>query len=135
MVLTAYCDGACFGNPGPMGIGVVLWKHGKKVREISEFIGKGTNNIAEYRAAIRALEEARHLGEQELVIRSDSQLLIRQLGGEYKVKEKHLKQLKFQIDGLCIGMHVKFEHIDRERNKRADQLSKQAIGNESVNKP
>ncbi len=127
MVVIAYCDGACFGNPGPMGIGIVLWKNGKKIAEISEFIGNGTNNIAEYNAVIHALSNIKRLGEKEVIIRSDSQLLIKQMNGEYKVKEKHLKALKLKIDELRIGMHVKFEHIPRERNRSADYLSKKAI--------
>ena len=141
-MVIAYCDGACFGNPGPMGIGAVIWKDGKKLQEISEYIGSGTNNIAEYSAVIRALIEIKKLGARskrlEAIIRSDSQLLIRQMNGEYKVKEKHLKALKLKIDELRIGMHVKFEHIPRERNKSADYLSKIAIEmeirNETLNK-
>ena len=129
--ITAYCDGACFGNPGPMGIGIVIWKDGKKLQEISEFIGDGTNNIAEYNAVIRALQEIKRLaagsGKQEAVIRSDSELLIKQMNGEYKVKVRHLKPLKLKIDELCIGMHVRFEHVPRESNKGADYLSKKAI--------
>jgi len=134
-MITAYCDGACSGNPGPMGIGIVLWKNGEKIKEISEFIGKGTNNIAEYNAALRALEEAKKLGEKEVIIRSDSQLLIKQLNREYKIKETHLKPLKLKIDELCLEIHAKFEHVERERNKRADYLSKRAISNETNNKP
>ncbi len=128
-MITAYCDGACSGNPGPMGIGVVFWKNGERINEISEFIGKGTNNIAEYNAVIRALQEAKKLGQKEVIIRSDSQLLIKQLNREYKVKEHHLKPLKLKIDELCLEVRVKFEHIERERNKRADYLSKKAIDN------
>ncbi len=135
MVITAYCDGACFGNPGPMGIGVVIWKNGDKIKEISEPIGNGTNNIAEYNAVIRALQEAKKLGEKEAVVRSDSQLTMHQLNGKYKVKEKHLKLLKLEVEELRIGMHVKFEHIPRECNKQADYLSKKAIKYETDNKP
>lgn len=131
MAIAAYCDGACFGNPGPMGIGVVIWKDGKKLKEISEFIGNGTNNIAEYNAAIRALQEIKKLGEKELILRSDSQLLIKQMNGEYKVKEIHLKALKLKVDELRLGMHIKFEHILRESNKIADYLSKKAIETQS----
>lgn len=127
MTLLIYTDGASLGNPGPMGIGIVLWRDGEKLKEISEYIGKGTNNIAEYSAVIRALEIASSLNEKNVVVRSDSELLIRQLNGEYKVKAAHLKKLKMKVDELIKNFTaVKFEHIARERNALADYLSKKA---------
>jgi len=125
-MLVIYTDGACFGNPGPMGIGIVIYADGKIVREISEYIGEGTNNIAEYSALIRALKEVKKLGEREVVIRTDSQLLARQLSGEYKIKNKKLKELKALADDLMAGLVVKIEHIPREQNAEADELSKRA---------
>ncbi len=126
MTLIIFTDGASLGNPGPMGIGVAAFRHGKKVKEISEYIGEGTNNIAEYTAVMRALEFARGEGEKEVHIKSDSQLVVRQLNGEYKVKDEKLKALKLAVDELCVGMAVKFEHIPREQNEGADALSKEA---------
>ena len=129
-MLIIYTDGASFGNPGPMGIGVAFWKSGKLVKEMSEYIGKGTNNTAEYTAVLRALEVAKKMGEKKITVRSDSELLVRQFNGEYKVKKPHLKRLKGEIDSLIEGLDVEFEHIPRERNKRADALSKKAAENE-----
>ena len=128
-MLTIYTDGACFGNPGPMGIGIAIWKDGKNIKEISEYLGEGTNNIAEYTAVFRALEEAKKLDEKDIKIKSDSQLIVNQLNGEYKTKNKMLKSLKQKIDMLRISMHVSFQHIPREKNTVADKLSKQAIEN------
>jgi len=125
-MLVIYTDGACFGNPGPMGIGIVIYADGKIVREISEYIGEGTNNIAEYSALIRALKEVKKLGEREVIIRTDSQLLARQLSGEYKIKNKKLKEMKSLADDLMAGLVVKIEHIPREQNAEADELSKRA---------
>lgn len=123
-MLVAYIDGASFGNPGPMGIGIVFYKNGKKIKEISEQIGKGTNNVAEYFALIRALEEAEKLGEKNILIRTDSQLLANQINGIYKVKDKKLKSLKAMVDSLMLKVAAKVEHIPRERNMEADSLSK-----------
>jgi ribonuclease HI len=126
-MLVIYTDGASLGNPGPMGIGIVVYRDGIRVEELSEYIGKGTNNIAEYTAVIKALETAHSMGEMEVHIKSDSQLVIRQLNNEYKVKDVKLKPLKKRIDKLCSNkMKVTFEHIPREKNTEADVLSKKA---------
>ncbi|MEM4208082.1 MAG: ribonuclease HI family protein [Candidatus Bilamarchaeaceae archaeon] len=126
-MLYVYIDGACFGNPGPMGIGVVIYKNKHKIKEISEYLGEGTNNIAEYNALIRALEEIKKFGESKALIRTDSQLLANQMSGLYKVKNHNLKILKSKADKLLRGMDVKIEHIPREHNTIADNLSKKAI--------
>lgn len=125
-MLIIYTDGACFGNPGPMGIGVVVYKEKKKIMEISEYVGEGTNNRAEYLALIRALEIAKKMEEKEILIRTDSQLIERQIKGEYKVKNEKLKPLKAKADKLISEMEVKVEHITREKNEEADELSKRA---------
>jgi len=127
LMLVIHTDGACFGNPGPMGIGVAAYKSGKPVKEMSEYLGKGTNNIAEYTAVIRALEFAKSERETEVEIRSDSQLIVRQLSGHYKVKSPHLKELKRKIDSLSQGMKIKYKWIPREENSVADGLSKKAV--------
>lgn len=126
MALVIFTDGAALGNPGPMGIGVVVFRGGTRVKEICEYAGQGTNNVAEYTAVMRALEFAREKGEKEIHIKSDSQLVIRQLNGEYKARDPKLKALKRKIDELCFGMAVRFEHIPREQNEDADELSKAA---------
>jgi len=122
-----YTDGACLGNPGPMGIGIVFVKNDRIVKKISQPIGKGTNNIAEYMAVLTALQEAKKMGEKNITLRADSQLLIKQLNGEYKVKAKHLRQLHDAVVLLARELNVKFEWIEREKNKIADYLSKKAI--------
>jgi len=122
-----YTDGACLGNPGPMGVGIVFVKNDRIVKKISRPIGKGTNNIAEYMAVLTALQEAKKMGEKNITLRADSQLLIKQLNREYKVKAKHLRQLHDAVVLLARELNVKFEWIEREKNKIADYLSKKAI--------
>ncbi len=121
-----YCDGASSGNPGESGIGVILTFEGKTY-EISEYIGIATNNIAEYTALIRGLSKARSLGIKKLSIFLDSELLVKQLDGTYKVKNERLKELYHAVTS-----HLKFfkdysiKHIPREQNKKADSLAKKA---------
>ncbi|MFH1520071.1 MAG: ribonuclease HI family protein [Candidatus Micrarchaeota archaeon] len=126
-MIIAFTDGASSGNPGPMGIGVVIIKDGFVVDELSEYLGDGTNNIAEYKAIIKALETVHSMGEMEVHIKSDSELAIRQLTHEYKVKDPELILLKKHVEHLCIGIKVSFEHIPREKNSEADKLSKEAV--------
>jgi len=125
-MLTIYTDGASLGNPGPMGIGVVIYKGETRAEELSEYLGEGTNNIAEYTAVLRALETAVRMGEREVHLKSDSQLVVRQLNNEYKVKDEKLKEIKKKIDAIRSDMDVTFEHIPREKNEEADALSKSA---------
>ncbi len=125
-VLIAFTDGACLGNPGPMGVGIVLYRDGIRVEELSEYIGEGTNNVAEYAAVIKALETVHDMGEMKVHVKSDSQLLIKQLNGEYRVRDPKLQPLKKKIDLLCVGIETHFEHIPREKNNEADKLSKEA---------
>ncbi len=124
MVITAYTDGASLGNPGRMGIGVVLYQSGKKIGEISEYIGEGTNNVAEYTAVIRAIEFAKLQGDNTVHIMSDSELVVKQLTGKYKIKDEKLKLLHQQVLNYSIGMKMSYEHIPREKNSYADKLAK-----------
>ena len=120
-----YVDGASFGNPGPSGIGVVLTKDGKVVVQRSEDIGWGTNNQAEYRALLAGLTEAIERGIDSLLVRSDSQLLVRQVTGEYKVKNAKLKPLMGEVLALLERLEqVSIEHVRRELNELADELAK-----------
>jgi ribonuclease HI len=125
-MLVIFTDGACLGNPGPMGIGVVVYRDNVRIEELSEYIGNGTNNIAEYTAVIRALETVHQLGETEVHIKSDSELIVKQLNNEYKVRDPGLRTLRKRVDELCKGLKVRFEHIPREKNSEADELSKEA---------
>jgi ribonuclease HI len=124
-MLVIFTDGASLGNPGPMGVGIVIYRDGMIVEELSEYIGEGTNNIAEYTAVIKALETVHGMGEMEAHVKCDSQLIVRQLNGEYKVKDPGLRPLHERVVHLCKGLKVHFEHIPREHNEEADKLSKE----------
>ena len=125
-MLVIFTDGCCLRNPGPMGIGMVIYRDGVRVEELDEYIGEGTNNVAEYTAVIRALETAHEMGETKVHLKSDSLLMVKQLNNEYKVKDAKLRPLREQVNGLCHGLEVHFEHIPREKNGEADKLSKEA---------
>jgi ribonuclease HI len=125
-VVTINCDGAARGNPGPAGAGaVVVGADGTVLAEVAEGLGETTNNVAEYTAAIRGLEEAATLGVDRVILRSDSQLLINQLTGRYRVKTAHLVPLHRRVRDLAAGFAggVTFEHVPRERNIEADRLA------------
>ncbi len=111
-----YIDGAARGNPGPAGIGIVITDDKSKViNTISKFLGRTTNNVAEYTALIFGMEEARNKKAKELVINTDSQLLARQLGGEYKVKSSALKDLYKKVNTLLASFEeVRINQIGRE---------------------
>ncbi len=127
--LVSYTDGGARGNPGPSGIGVVLQnKTGETIGEWSEFLGIATNNQAEYKALLLALKQAVALGVVELDCRLDSELVVKQLKGEYKVKHPDLKPLFEQAKSLISQIkNVSFKHIPRELNKQADRLANQAM--------
>lgn len=127
--LISYTDGGARGNPGPAGIGVVLQnKDSETIGEWSEFLGIATNNQAEYKALLLALKQAVALGAIELECRLDSELVVKQLKGEYKVKHPDLKPLFEQAKSLISQIkNVSFKHIPRELNKQADRLANQAM--------
>ena len=132
--LIIYTDGGARNNPGPAGIGVVLMDpsagsgQGEVVAQISEYIGEATNNQAEYRAVIAALQKARELGAQELEFYLDSELVVKQLNREYRVKDRDLAPLFLQIHNLSLGFKkIIFCHIPREENEEADKLVNLAI--------
>lgn len=127
--LIIYTDGGSRGNPGPSGIGVVI-----DDKRYSEYIGEGTNNEAEYRAVIFALKKAKQLfGKKavktaEVEIRSDSELLVRQLNGEYKILGPKIQPLFLQLWNLRIDFgKITFKLIPREQNKEADKLVNNAL--------
>jgi ribonuclease HI len=122
---TAHVDGAARGNPGPAGVGVIIEDaDGQVVKEIAEPLGRTTNNVAEYTAMIRALEEARALGCSRLTVFTDSELMAHQLNGKYAVKAVHLVPL-YQRACLLLKQFeaATVTHVRRELNKRADALS------------
>jgi ribonuclease HI len=121
-----FSDGASAGNPGAAGVGAVV-RFGGAEYEISEPIGVATNNVAEYRALIRGLEEARLLGAREVAAYLDSELLVRQLTGAYRVRNPGLLPLYEKAVGLLRSFaSASVTHVPRDRNKRADALAKKA---------
>lgn len=128
MKLTAFTDGASRGNPGKAGIGVVIYNQEEIIAELSEYIGEATNNVAEYTAVIRALETGLELGGVEYTIYTDSELLTKQILGEYKVKNEGLIPLYKQVLNLK-AEYDKFQivHIPRAKNKLADKLANKGI--------
>ena len=128
VVLEIFTDGACRGNPGPAGIGVVISRNGQVIKRISKSIGEATNNLAEYTAVIYALQEALILKASELKISTDSELFYRQMKGRYKVKNEKLKILFDQVQHLSGGFkRIDFECIPREKNREADRLALRAV--------
>lgn len=126
--LQIYTDGGARGNPGPAGIGVVIWSGNELVGRHKAYIGEATNNQAEYRAVILALEEVKKLDVPELEFFLDSELVVKQLNREYKVKDKDLAPLFVQVWNLSLGFkRVIFQHVPREKNKEADKLVNEAI--------
>ena len=127
--LVIHCDGAARGNPGPAGSGVsITTPDGELVDEIAEGLGETTNNVAEYTAAILGLERAAELGAREVLVRSDSLLLVNQLNGVFKVKTAHLVPLHRRVRQLAAGFdRVTFEHVRRERNVEADRLANEGV--------
>jgi ribonuclease HI len=125
----AYIDGGARGNPGPAGCGVFLLDpKGVELAECSHYLGKMTNNEAEYAGLLSALEKAIELGVKKLEIRSDSQLLVRQMQGKYKVKAQNLMPLFIRANQLIRSLSsVHFLHIPRDKNKEADRLANEAM--------
>lgn len=125
----AYTDGAARGNPGPAGAGVIIYgpKH-KVIEEAKLYLGETTNNVAEYRALILALDKLDYHNAENILIRADSELMVKQIKGEYRVKNEGLKPLYEQAMGLIEGFDTyKIEHVPREENKAADRLANAAI--------
>jgi probable phosphoglycerate mutase len=123
------CDGASRGNPGPAGAGAqIVTPDGEILAEIAEGLGETTNNVAEYTAAILGLERAGELGARDVLLRSDSQLLVNQLTGRYRVKTPHLQPLHRRIRELARAFdRVTYEHVPRERNTEADRLANAGV--------
>lgn len=129
MALIIHVDGGSRGNPGPAGAGVVIQaEDGTRILEAGYFLGQQTNNAAEYHALIRALEHARRCGDQPIAVRSDSELLIRQITGQYRVRNPKLAELFEQVQLLLLKVGCwRVEHVPREQNRRADELANLAM--------
>ncbi len=130
-------DGGARGNPGTSGIGVVIANDaGETLKEFSKYLGNQTNNFAEYEALILALTEVKKLlGEKtktaQIEVRMDSELVVRQCMGIYKVKEPTLKEQFAKVAKLREGLSIMCVHVRREQNKRADELANEAMDEHS----
>jgi len=122
-------DGAARGNPGEAGCGAVISdENGVVVKQMSRYLGRTTNNVAEYEALLMGLEALLELGQKHVVVQSDSQLMVRQLNGEYRVKDEKLKVLFERAKHLLrrLGSY-RILHVRREMNKLADRLANRGI--------
>lgn len=126
-----YADGAARGNPGPAAIGVTLQDGtGHTLARISRRLGRTTNNQAEYRAIIAGLEQAVALGAREVMVRSDSELVVNQLNGKYKVKNAALRPLYQEVVQLAGKLNrFSIAYIPRAQNRQADALANEALDN------
>jgi ribonuclease HI len=131
-VVRVFSDGAARGNPGPAGAGAVLTDtSGKVLARLGRYLGRQTNNVAEYQGLLLGLQHAQELGYRSVEVRADSQLLIRQLKGEYAVRHAGLKPLHAEALRLLRGFDkVDLKHVPREENGLADEMSNRAIDEE-----
>jgi ribonuclease HI len=126
----AYTDGASRGNPGDAGVGVIVKdEQGRTVLSVHGFIGRTTNNVAEYTAFKTLLERLQAVQCTKLVVHSDSELLVRQINGQYRVKDPGLKKHHEEVRRLIstLACEVEVRHIPREQNSEADRLANQGI--------
>ena len=126
--LQTFTDGGARGNPGPAALGVVIKHDGQVIKAFGEYMGETTNNQAEYTAVIRALETVKELGAEEVDCYMDSELVVKQMKGEYRVKNQGLAVLHLKIWNLLHSFkQVHFHHIRREKNTEADAEVNRAI--------
>jgi ribonuclease HI len=127
--LTIYTDGAARGNPGPAGAGAAVYDaDGAVIDEAKRYLGEATNNVAEYEALLLGLERARELGGERVLVRSDSLLMVKQMRGEYRVRNEVLRELCARAHRLASAFEsVDYAHVRREQNREADRLANQAI--------
>jgi ribonuclease HI len=127
--ITAYCDGGSRGNPGPAGYGVYIRDAaGNVLAELSQFLGKKTNNFAEYSGLLAALEFAIANGHKSLLVVSDSELMVKQMKGQYRVNSVELKPLWEEARRRVMQLdHFQVQHVLREKNRHADRLANLAM--------
>jgi len=125
---TLYTDGAARGNPGPAGAGFVIYQDGRMLESQAQYLGETTNNQAEYNALILGLTRLTEIGAARVKVRADSELMVKQMKGEYKVKNPGLIKLVISAQKLARGFKkFSIEHIPREQNQEADRMSNRAI--------
>lgn len=129
MKMIVNVDGGARGNPGPAAIGIVIRDgEGNVLRDLGETIGQASNNVAEYKALIRGIEMARELGADELQIHGDSELVVKQMLGQYKVKHPDMKPLHAEAKAALADLEDwSISHVRREQNAEADALVNQAL--------
>lgn len=128
MELTIFTDGASRNNPGEAGAGIFIVQDSVPIEKITRYLGRTTNNVAEYTAAIIGLEHAVKLRASSIKLYADSELLVRQLNGQYKVRNEGLKPLFAKVKELIAKIgSVEVQYIPREQNKEADALANRAI--------
>jgi ribonuclease HI len=133
---TAWVDGGSRGNPGEAGCGVILEFADGRREEHTLFLGVATNNVAEYAALLAVLERAVALGVADLAVRADSELLVRQMVGDYRVKARHLQPLWLRAQQLVRSLdRFAITHVERSANRAADRLANQAIDSRSSSLP
>lgn len=136
-----YTDGGSRGNPGPAGIGYLIYdlrftiSESKVVKEGRKYIGIATNNVAEYSALIAGLEGCAELGARQVEVKMDSELVVKQLKGEYRIKDKTLFDLASKVKELESSFKkITYKHIPREQNKEADRLVNEILDSSSNSK-
>jgi ribonuclease HI len=128
-LITAFCDGGSRGNPGPAGFGVYIQnENGEKIAELSEYLGKKTNNFAEYSGLLAALDYALSHNFKHLRVVSDSELMVKQIKGQYRVNSPELRPLYEEARSYIAQLEsFQIQHVLREKNRRADQLANEAM--------
>jgi ribonuclease HI len=132
--LVAFIDGSCFGNPGESGCGIVLrTEDGILLEQAGKYLGHSTNNIAEYQGLLHCLDLALKHRADSLTVYSDSQLLVNQINGSYRVKKPHLVELHVKVEDFIDRNKIRLtmHHIPREKNRDADRLARNAIRSHS----
>jgi ribonuclease HI len=133
---TIYTDGGSRGNPGPAAYAYVIKRPGQPDIQEMAYLGQSTNNIAEYTGLVKALEHANELGGTKLIVNSDSELMVKQMNGQYKVKNEGLRPLYQQASALRKQFEsVTIKHVYREQNSQADALCNEAMDNPRDSKP
>src|SRR5580693_10026893 len=127
--IIAYCDGGSRGNPGPAGYGVHIEDaNGAAIRELSEYVGRKTNNVAEYSGLLAALQFALDSGYRRLKVISDSELMVKQIKGQYRVNSPELRPLYEEAKRRIAKLdHFQIQHVLREKNRHADRLANVAM--------
>lgn len=124
-----HTDGASRGNPGPSAVAAVIYfPTGEELASVAKKIGRATNNVAEYRAVVEGMKLAREIGVRELTVRMDSELVVKQLNGAYRIRSKDLEPLAREVAAEARHFaKCSFEHVKREENREADRLANEAL--------